>query len=33
MKINQSKEFADTRNSNDAVVRFAIAKIIEKGHE
>ena len=31
MKINQSQEFADTRNNNDAVVRFAVDKILESG--
>jgi hypothetical protein len=31
MKINQSKEFANTRNSNEEVIRFAIRKLEEKG--
>lgn len=33
MKVNQSKKFADTRNNNDAIIRFAAKKLIKKGHE
>lgn len=32
MKINQSQEFADTKDSNKEVIKFAIRKIVEKGH-
>jgi hypothetical protein len=32
MKIKQSREFADTEDSNKAVIKFAIKKLIEKGH-
>jgi hypothetical protein len=32
MKIKQSREFADTEDNNRAVIKFAIDKIIEKGH-
>ncbi|KLL01582.1 MAG: hypothetical protein MRERC_14c026 [Mycoplasmataceae bacterium RC_NB112A] len=31
MKINQSQNFADTRSYNEAVIRFAINKLIEQG--
>src|SRR6266480_621034 len=33
MKINQSHGFANTRNKNEAVIRFAIRKLKEKGHK
>lgn len=31
MKVNQGQSFADTRNYNDAAIRFAIRKLIERG--